>query len=157
MDASVRPELFPLCRSITGNGLRRTLKEIQRHIPLDLHEVPTGTPGPGLGRADGVERPRRTRIETLDGKVMVDFADSNLHVVGYSTPVERIVSRAGAGGARRIRFRNSRIWCPYRTGYYAGTMGFLPADRVWEDMQRSTPIASRRKQPAPGSLTYGEL
>ena len=70
-------KLFPLCRSITGNGLRSTLKEIQRHIPLVLHEVPTGTPV--LDWEVPVEWNATVgRIETLAGRAAVDFADEGL-------------------------------------------------------------------------------
>src|SRR5258705_2709595 len=75
-------ELFPLCRSSTGDGLRATLKAIGRRIPLVLHEVPTGTPA--LDWQVPLEwNVRVGRIETLDGTVVVDFADCNLHVVSY--------------------------------------------------------------------------
>jgi aminopeptidase-like protein len=85
-------ELFPIARSITGNGLRATLRRIAGEIPLQIHEVPTGT------TVLDWEVPREwnirsAQIRSLDGRVLVDFESSNLHVLGYSTPVSRIISR----------------------------------------------------------------
>ncbi len=56
-------DLYPLCRSLTGEGLRETLRRVQRRIPLTLHEVPTGTRRVRLDGAQGVEHPRRLREE----------------------------------------------------------------------------------------------
>ena len=85
-------ELFPLCRSITGDGLRQTLQLIRRRIPLELHEVPSGTPVLDW-HVPAEWNVKAARIETLSGRGVVDFADCNLHVVGYSMPVDAVVSR----------------------------------------------------------------
>ncbi len=85
-------ELYPICRSITGEGLRRSLAILGRHIPLERHEVPTGTPlfDWTVPREWNV---RGAFIETLGGRRLVDFAQSNLHLLQYSVPVDRIVPR----------------------------------------------------------------
>ena len=148
-------QLFPLCRSITGEGLRGTIKEIQRHIPLTLHEVATGTAV--LDWAVPMEwNVRAARIETLDGKVIVDFADCNLHVVNYSTPVDGIVSRDELS-AHVHTLPEQPDLVPYRTGYYAERWGFCLPHRVWEGMDDPHYRVVVDSSLAPGSLTYGEL
>jgi aminopeptidase-like protein len=148
-------KLFPLCRSITGNGLRSTLKEIQRHIPLVLHEVPTGTPV--LDWEVPMEWNATVgRIETLAGRTVVDFADCNLHLVGYSTPVDKVVSRAELA-AHVHTLPDQPDLVPYRTAYYAGTWGFCLADQVWKNMQDPAYRVRIESSLQPGSLTYGEL
>ena len=86
-------QLFPICRSITGNGVRETLKMIQEHIPLKIHEIPTGT------QAFDWTIPKEWNIRDAyvmneKGNRIIDFKENNLHVVGYSIPVNKIVSRA---------------------------------------------------------------
>ncbi len=148
-------DLFPLCRSITGDGLRETLKEVGRRIPLVLHEVPTGTPA-----LDWQVPPewniRAARIETLDGKVLVDFADCNLHVVSYSVPVDAIVTRDElAGHVHTLPDQPDLV--PYRTAYYGEHWGFCLAHRVWETMRDARYRVFIDSTLAPGSLSYGEL
>ena len=148
-------QLYPLCRSITGDGLRETLKRIQGSIPLTLQEVPTGTP------VLDWEVPkewniRAARIETLDGKVIVDFAECNLHVVGYSVPIDRIVSREELSAHVHTIPEQPEV-VPYRTGYYAENWGFCLAHKVWEQMQDPHYRVCIDSRIAHGSLSYGEL
>src|SRR5215510_16157341 len=86
-------ELFPICRSITGNGVRQTLAILQRYIPLELNEVPSGTavldwtvPREWNIRDAYILRPDGTRV--------VDFAANNLHFVKYSPPIDAIMPLA---------------------------------------------------------------
>src|SRR4030066_2561752 len=84
-------ELYPICRSITGDGLRRTLEILRRHIPLEVREVPSGT------RVFDWTVPREWNIrdayiKNSKGKKIVDFRKSNLHVVSYSIPVKTRIS-----------------------------------------------------------------
>src|ERR1700730_6155979 len=80
-------ELYPICRSITGNGIRRTLGLIQGRIPLELCEVPSGTPvfDWTVPKEWNI---RDAYIKRADGKRVVDFRQHNLHVLNYSTPVQ---------------------------------------------------------------------
>jgi len=78
--------LFPLNRSITGEGVRETLRIIQEHIPIEMHEVPTGTDFGGGWVVPQEWRLNRATLTAPNGKVVVDTSDSNLHVVGYSIP-----------------------------------------------------------------------
>src|SRR5688572_11845512 len=80
-------DLFPICRSITGNGVRETLARIQKHVPVDIHEVPSGT------RVFDWVIPqewniRQAWVKDPSGKKIIDFQESNLHVLNYSTPVQ---------------------------------------------------------------------
>ena len=82
----IMSKLYPICRSITGNGTRETLRVIGQHIPLETHEVPTGT------KAFDWTVPKEWNIydayiKNARGERIVDFKRSNLHVMGYSVPV----------------------------------------------------------------------
>src|SRR5260370_36504984 len=81
-------EIFPICRSITGDGVRRTLEVLGRHFSIQYHEIPTGT------AVLDWEVPREWNItdayiKNADGERVVDFHRSNLHVLNYSVPVRR--------------------------------------------------------------------
>jgi aminopeptidase-like protein len=147
--------LFPLCRSITGEGLRGTLREVQRQIPLVLHEVPSGTAVLDW-QVPNEWNIRGARIETLAGDVIVDFADCNLQVVNYSAPVDGVVSREELA-AHVNTLPDQPDLVPYRTGYYAERWGFCLAHRVWEAMRDPHYRVCIDSSVAPGSLTYGEL
>ena len=91
-------KLYPICRSITGNGLRRTLRILQEHIPLTIHEVPTGTEV--LDWTIPKEwNIRDAYIKDERGERVVDFQDSNLHVVNYSVPVHETMTLEELGRA----------------------------------------------------------
>ncbi len=81
-------KIFPICRSITGDGVRQTLREVGAHIALDVHEVPTGTPvfDWTIPREWNI---RDAYIKNDRGEKIVDFSKSNLHVMSYSVPVQR--------------------------------------------------------------------
>src|ERR1700732_5404072 len=84
-------DLYPICRSITGDGIRRTLAMIQERIPLRISQVPTGTP------VFDWTVPREWNIQDAyikgpDGKRIVDFRSSNLHVLNYSMPIHATLS-----------------------------------------------------------------
>jgi aminopeptidase-like protein len=148
-------ELFPLCRSITGEGLRQTLRKVAGRIPLQLHEVASGTPA--LDWVIPQEwNVRSARIESLAGKPVVDFADCNLHVVSYSAPVDAVVSREELA-AHVHTLPDQPDLVPYRTAYYAEQWGFCLAHRVWESMRDPEYRVRIDSSLAPGSLSYGEL
>ena len=101
-------ELYPICRSITGNGLRETLDRIGRRVPLEIHEVPTGT------QAFDWTVPREWNIEEAfiedaDGNRLIDFADHTLHVVSYSVPVDETLHLGRAQAAPAYDARPSRL------------------------------------------------
>ena len=148
-------ELYPICRSITGEGVRKTLNLILEHIPLTICEVPSG-----LQVFDWTVplewNIRDAYIKNSAGERIVDFRASNLHVVGYSVPVH---ARMGLSELREHLFSNPEQpdWIPYRTSYYKPTWGFcLPHHQLLalpEDEYEVYIDSSLR----PGHLTYGEL
>src|SRR6202022_1610751 len=87
-------ELYPICRSMTGAGVRRTLEIIGRANPLEVHAVPSGT-SVFDWTVPKEWNIRDAFIKDSRGKKIVDLAHSNLHVVGYSVPVGRVMSLAG--------------------------------------------------------------
>src|SRR6185295_7174504 len=115
-------ELFPICRSITGNGVSQTLDIIKRDIPLIIHKIPTHT------KIIDWEVPKEWNIKDAyimnsRGEKLVDFANSNLHVVNYSIPVDKSVS------LKVLKEHLHTIpehpdWIPYRTSYYQEDWGF---------------------------------
>ncbi len=99
---------------------------------------------------------RSARVERLNGEVLVDFADCNLHVVSYSAPVDRVVSREElAAHVHTLPAQPSLV--PYRTGYYADQWGFCLTHDVWESMRDETYRVRIDSSLEPGSLSYGEL
>lgn len=147
-------ELFPICRSITGEGVRQTLHRIATLIPLQLHEVPSGT------KVFDWEVPREWNIRAAwikapDGRVVVDFAEHNLHVVNYSVPVRQRLSLAELR-PHLFSLPEHPDWIPYRTSYYKETWGFCLADRVLQSLPAGEYEVCIDSTLAPGSLTYGE-
>lgn len=147
--------LYPLCRSITGEGLRETLRRIGARIPITIIEVPSGT-----RVLDWVVPPewniRRAAIERLSGEVVVDFAQCNLHVVGYSRPIDAILSRDELS-AHVHTLPDQPALIPYRTGYYADDWGFCLSHQVWEEMRDAHYFVRIESSLREGALTYGEL
>lgn len=146
--------LFPICRSITGDGVRRTLDILAEHIELKRHEVPSGTQV-----FDWVVPKewniRSASIKDMTGRTLLDFANSNLHVLNYSTPVRRTISSAEL--KQHIHtLPDQPDLIPYRTSYYAENWGFCMAhSRLLElpDGDYEIEIDSELRD---GSLTYGE-
>jgi aminopeptidase-like protein len=147
--------LYPICRSITGNGLRETLRALQELVPLELHEVPSGTPV-----LDWTIPPewniRDAYVKNGDGNRVVDFRRSNLHIVSYSVPVHRRLTLAELRPHLHT-LPSHPSWIPYRTSYYREDWGFcLRHDDLLalEEGDYEVCIDSTLE---PGSLTYGEL
>src|SRR5580765_1208986 len=147
-------QLFPLCRSITGNGLRQTLALIGERIPLEVTEVPTGT------QVFDWTVPQEWNIEGAwidgpDGTRVVDFADSNLHVLGYSVPVrERL--RLAELKRHLYSLPEHPDWIPYRTSYYEPNWGFCLPHRQLESLPEGEYDVRIDSTLEDGSLTYAE-
>jgi aminopeptidase-like protein len=152
---SLAERLYPICRSITGNGVRETLRIVQEHIPLEIHEVPTGTPV--LDWTIPKEwNIREAWIKGPEGKKIVDFADHNLHVLNYSAPIHRKVDLEELN-AHLFSLPDKPDLIPYRTSYYNENWGFCLPHRQREqlsDGEYEVFIDSDLKE---GHLTYGEL
>jgi aminopeptidase-like protein len=148
-------ELFPINRSLTGAGVRETLAILARYIQLEVTEVPSGTAV--LDWQVPLEwNIRSATIRALDGRYLVNFADNNLHIVGYSKPIHKEVSRAEL--AQHVHtLPDQPELIPYRTGYFADDWGFCMPDNLWRTMQDESYRIDIDSDLSPGSLTYGEL
>lgn len=148
-------ELYPICRSLTGDGVRRTLAALQSYAPLEVHEVPSGTRVFDWTVPDEWNI-RDAWIGDLGGRRVVDFRRSNLHVVGYSEPVRRIVSRKELlAHLHSLPDQPDRI--PYRTSYYERTWGFCATQRQVDSLVEAEYEVCIDSKLEPGSLSYGEL
>lgn len=148
-------ELYPICRSITGNGLRQTLRLIKARIPLRIHEIRSGS------KVFDWEVPPEWNIEGAairgpDGRAVIDFRDHNLHVVGYSEPVDMRLDLDGLKRHLHVHAVNPD-WIPYRTSYYVRRWGFCLPRRQLESLPRGQYRAIVSSRLEPGSLSYGEF
>jgi len=147
-------ELYPICRSITGNGVRETLDRIGERIPLEIEEVPTGTSV--FDWTVPMEwNIRGAYIESLRGERIIDFSECNLHVVGYSTPIRR---RMPVAELREHIFTlpDRHDWIPYRTSYYNEAWGFCLSQRQLDELRDEEYEICIDSTLENGHLTYGE-
>ncbi len=148
-------ELYPLCRSITGNGLRETLYRIQKNIPLEIHEVPSGT------QVFDWTVPKEWNIrdayvKNSKGEKIIDFHKSNLHILNYSIPFKRRVSLAELK-EHLFTLPHHPEWIPYRTSYYKENWGFCLSHNQFlqlKDEEYEVFVDSTLED---GALNYGEL
>jgi aminopeptidase-like protein len=147
-------KIFPICRSITGNGVRQTLREVAAHIALDIHEVPTGTQVLDwtVPREWNI---RDAFIKNARGEKIVDFNRSNLHVMSYSVPVHRRMSLSELKPHIHT-LPDQPDLIPYRTSYYAENWAFCMAHRQFEALRDETYEVSIDSSLTEGHLTYGE-
>lgn len=146
--------LYPICRSITGDGLRASLRLLQAQIPLELHEVPSGT------RVFDWTVPKEWNIrdayvKNSRGERVVDFHASNLHVVNYSAPIRRRM-RLDELRPHLHTLPEHPDWIPYRTSYYQETWGFCLRQRTLDALPDEEYEVCMDSSLEPGSLTYGE-
>jgi len=148
-------ELYPICRSITGNGFRETLARLQKHIPLAIHEVPTGSEA--FDWAVPKEwNIRDAYVKNSRGERVIDFQKSNLHVVNYSVSVS---AKMSLGELKQHLFSSPQHpdWIPYRTSYYRDTWGFCITHRKLEQLNEDQYEVCIDSTLEDGSLTYGEF
>jgi aminopeptidase-like protein len=148
-------ELYPICRSITGDGFRQTLRRLQQIVPLELHEVPTGTPvfDWTVPREWNI---RDAWVADVHGTRVIDFRRHNLHVVNYSVPIRRRMPLAELRGHLHT-LPDQPDLIPYRTTYYAENWGFCLAHRALEALPDGEYDVCIDATLEPGHLTYGEL
>ncbi len=148
-------ELFPICRSLTGPGVRQTLQILQRYIPLTIHEVPTGT------QVFDWSVPKEWSIRDAfiigpDGRKIIDFKKHNLHVVGYSVPVDIVLTRSDLD-KHLYSLPEQPDAIPYITSYYREHWGFCLSHRQRQALPDGNYRVFIDSTLADGSLSYGEL
>jgi aminopeptidase-like protein len=146
--------LYPICRSITGDGVRQTLAELAKLIPLDLTDVPTGTP------VFDWEVPREWNIRAAwitdpSGKRIVDFRDHSLHIVNYSTPIDAELT-LNELKPHLHSLPDHPDWIPYRTTYYEENWGFCLRHRMLETLGEGRYRVHIDSTLSDGHLTYAE-
>ncbi len=147
-------ELYPFCRSITGDGVRQTLGSVQKHIPLKIHEVPTGT------KAFDWEVPREWNIrdawiKNSKGEKIVDFNKSNLHVLNYSVPVNKKVNLEELK-KHVFTLPDKPDLIPYRTSYYQENWGFCMSHNQLKTLKEDNYEVFIDSDLSNGNMTYGE-
>lgn len=147
-------ELYPICRSITGQGIRDTFAHIQRHIPLSLTAVPSGT------KVFDWTVPlewniRDAYVADRRGVRIIDYKQSNLHVVSYSTPIAARMPLRELK-AHLFTLPDHPDWIPYRTSYYKESWGFCLSHRQYLELRDEDYEVVIDSSLKPGHLTYGE-
>ena len=147
-------ELFPICRSITGDGVRQTLKILSKHIPLEIHEVPSGT------KVFDWTVPKEWNIrdayvKNSSGEKVIDFGKSNLHVLNYSIPVRKTVP-LNELKKHLFALPDHPDWIPYKTSYYKEDWGFCLRHSQFPSLEEGEYEVVIDSTLAEGHLTYGE-
>jgi len=147
--------LYPFRRSLTGDGVRKTLSVLSELIPLEVREVPTGTPVLDW-KVPREWNLRDAWIRGPDGRRVVDVADSSLHVLGYSVPVRQRM-RLAALREHLYTLPDHPGWIPYRTSYWKERWGFCLQHERLEALQEGEYEVCIDATLDDGSLTFGEL
>ncbi len=148
-------ELYPICRSITGNGVRKTLDIIKKHINLEIHEIPSGT------SVFDWKIPKEWNISDgyiidPNGKKIVDFKKSNLHVVGYSVPIHKKIQLDELKNhIHTLPSPPNAI--PFITSYYKETWGFCMTYNQFQKLESGEYEICVDSTLEDGSLTFGEF
>ena len=149
-------KLFPICRSITGNGFRESLNILREVVPeINVVEVPSGTkvfdwivPKEWNIRGGGIYR--------VNGEKVIDFADTNLHIMGYSLPINGIVSREELMNHIYTQPEQPDL-IPYVTSFYKERWGFCMSENQKQTLKDDKYIVTIDSNFKDGSLTYGEF
>jgi len=146
--------LYPICRSITGNGVRQTLNILKKDIPLEVHEVASGT------EVFDWTVPKEWNIKDAyvknsKGERIIDFKKSNLHVLNYSVPIQKKVS-LGELKEHLFTLPEHPDWIPYRTSYYNENWGFCIRHNQFTGLKEDTYEVCVDSSLENGHLTYGE-
>jgi aminopeptidase-like protein len=147
-------DLYPICRSITGEGVRKTLAMLQTLIPLEMHEIPTGTPV-----FDWIV-PKEWNIhnayvKNAQGEKVIDFQASNLHLLNYSVPIHQVMPLAQLK-ERLFSLPEHPEWIPYRTSYYQENWGFCLSHNQLQTLEDGDYEVYIDASLENGHLTYGE-
>jgi len=155
MEYTLVKKLFPICRSITGNGVRKSLNILQEHIPLEIHEVPTGT-NVFDWKIPKEWNIRDAWIKDPDGNKIIDFKQNNLHVLNYSTPVSKNIPLQELK-EHLYTLPEQPDLIPYRTSYYSEKWGFCLSHNQFQQMKEGDYEVFIDSDLSEGSLTYGEF
>lgn len=148
-------EIYPICRSITGQGVRDTLAILQEHAPLKQHEVPTGAPV--LDWTVPKEWVIRDAwIKNATGERVVDFRKHNLHVLNYSAPIRAKLPLAKLK-QNIFTLPDQPDLIPYRTSYYDERWGFCMSQRALDALPEGDYDVCVDSELKDGALTYGEF
>jgi len=145
---------YPICRSITGNGVRETLKILQQKISLDINEIPTNT------QCFDWKIPNEWNIKDAyiidpNGKKIVDFKKSNLHVVSYSIPINKKIKLSEL--KKHLHYLSDKPdHIPYRTSYYNEYWGFCITYNQFKNLSEGEYEVCIDSSLKEGYLTYGE-
>jgi aminopeptidase-like protein len=148
-------KLYPICRSITGNGVRQTLALLQDYIPLEVHEVASGT------KVFDWEVPKEWNINDAyvkdsAGNKIIDFQSLNLHVVSYSVPINANLTLQELK-THLYSLPDHPEWVPYRTSYYSESWGFCISHKQLESLKDDVFEVIIDSSLKDGHLTYGEM
>ena len=146
--------LYPVCRSITGEGVRTTLRELKKHIAIEIHEVPTGTKvfDWTIPKEWNI---RDAYIKDKAGNKIVDFNNSNLHVLNYSIPIDKTLSLSEIKNHLHT-LPEHPDWIPYKTSYYKENWGFCLTHKQFLGLKNDAYHVCIDSTLQDGSLTYGE-
>jgi len=148
-------ELFPLCRSITGDGVRRTFSILKEVLPIETHEVPTGT------KVFDWTVPKEWNIRDAyimapNGTKIVDFNKNNLHVVNYSVPVRDSLNLSELKPHLHTIPEKPDV-IPYVTSYYEENWGFCLTHKEYIELPDGKYDVFIDSSIENGHLTYGEF
>ncbi len=146
--------LYPICRSITGDGVRASLEILGSDLPLEMHEVPSGT------KVLDWTVPQEWNVHDafiadVDGRRVVDFGESNLHLVSYSIPFRQRITRAELDGHLHSLPELPKS-VPYRTAYYDASWGFCVSEQQRSALHDAEYEVVVDTTLTDGALTYGE-
>ncbi|MCK0131213.1 DUF4910 domain-containing protein [Flavobacteriaceae bacterium F08102] len=152
---SLIEELYPINRSITGDGVRKSLAILKQHVPLEIHEIPTGT------KVLDWEVPkewnvREAWVKNSKGEKIIDFSVSNLHLLNYSVPVHKEVDLSELK-KHLFTLPDHPTWIPYRTSYYNENWGFCLAHNDYVKLKEDRYEVFIDSELSNGHLTYGEF
>lgn len=148
-------ELYPICRSITGEGTRQTLRAIQSRIGIDIKSLASGTPVFDW-EVPNEWNVREAFVEDSTGRRVVDFDDHSLHLLNYSEPVNRVVDLQELK-QHMFTLPEQPDLIPYRTSYYKETWGFCVPHSFLDTLSDSSYKVVIDTTLEPGVLNYGEL
>ncbi len=148
-------QMYPICRSITGNGVRETLSIISKIIPIIIHEIPSKT------KVLDWEVPLEWNIQdawikNAKGEKIVDFKNSNLHVLNYSIPIHKKVNLQELK-EHLFTLPDYPEWIPYRTSYHDKEWGFCMSYNQFKELNDEIYEIKIDSKHEKGSLTYGEF